>query len=365
MSNISFYPIPANQYDSLAYFYANPSLVLGSMSKNGGDQTLVSIEYDNVSSSLLYVYSLQVSIGSAPPLLITSAGILSDGYTLQFVISEGVTGVSYDLKITVTFSNGVSRTDTLEVDVPSVYPPQLQPLANVITEANPLTGSGAIFINSGIRLFVNNEQPSGPNILDQWYNLTDGGLYEYVSNGFSTSWMQIGNVTPALPPVNLEQLTVTTINVVPVLANNVTPGGVIILVINGNVFLPIGSSPPFSVLNNQITWLSTIYTLVPGTLIDVVYQYGSGSGNISETPSVGGLQLTMQQLTITTNNEFPPLSFPFTINGIFILIVNGTSFTPVEAPPPFSVDGTEITWLSTTLAVPPGSDVVAIYQYGT
>jgi hypothetical protein len=70
----------------------------------------------------------------------------------------------------------------------------------------------------------------------------------------------------------------------------------------------------------------------------------------------------MQPLTITVSNTFPALSFTPVV-GLFLLIVNGTTFTLSDSPASFSVSGTTITWLSTVWGVNPGDTVVAVYTH--
>lgn len=70
----------------------------------------------------------------------------------------------------------------------------------------------------------------------------------------------------------------------------------------------------------------------------------------------------MDALTITVANTFPPLSLTPNLN-LFLLIINGSVFTPVGASPPFSVSGTTITWTSLLYAVNPGDSVVAVYSF--
>lgn len=73
-------------------------------------------------------------------------------------------------------------------------------------------------------------------------------------------------------------------------------------------------------------------------------------------------QIKMEELTITVTNTFPLLSESYSGN-IFLLIINGSTFVPVGALPPFSVSTNTITWLSTIWSVNPGDSVVAVYSY--
>lgn len=73
-------------------------------------------------------------------------------------------------------------------------------------------------------------------------------------------------------------------------------------------------------------------------------------------------EIMMEEIIITSVNTFPPLSQTYS-GKIFLLIVNGYTFVPVGASPPFSISGKNITWLSTIWSVNPGDSVVAIYYY--
>jgi hypothetical protein len=72
--------------------------------------------------------------------------------------------------------------------------------------------------------------------------------------------------------------------------------------------------------------------------------------------------IMMESLTISTLNTFPALTYAYE-PGSFQLIVNGYSFAPVGASPPFSVSGSAITWSSSIYSVLPGDSVVAVYSY--
>ena len=272
------YPLPVNQFNSLGYFYAGTSGELGSFSKGAQDQTLASIDYSAVKAIdvSLASYSFTVNVGSAPPLLISSPG--TSGSILSFILSSGVVGASYILNINMVFGNGVTRTDTLEIDVPSdgCSCGSLVSIPSVINNGDPLTGNGAIYINSGIRYFVAYTQPQNPNLMDQWWNLTNSTLNEYITNGLTFFWKSLSVVTPSplSATLEMEQLTIATLNTFPLLTYAPIVGGFIVVTVNGRPFMPLGSSPPFSVSGKQITWLSTIYSVVPASEVNVTYEYG-------------------------------------------------------------------------------------------
>lgn len=183
------YPLPASQFDSLGFFYANSTNKLGTFSKNANSQTLILVDYTNVvdDHGILASVAFIIDIGSAPPLLIGSPGI--EGMVASFIASMGVGGVSYNLTVQMTFGDNSVRNDILGINVPSSS--LTQTLPNIINHGNPLTGDGAVYINSGIRYFVSYNQPPNPNIMDNWWSLTSNSLYVYVSNGFTSSWRAI------------------------------------------------------------------------------------------------------------------------------------------------------------------------------
>jgi hypothetical protein len=85
---------------------------------------------------------------------------------------------------------------------------------------------------------------------------------------------QLWGLAQLLPfPLVMQNLPITTTNEFPLLDNDYVSGGIFIMFVNDSgVFMPIGASPPFSVVNNEITWLSTIYSVTPGAIVNVIYQ---------------------------------------------------------------------------------------------
>jgi hypothetical protein len=72
------------------------------------------------------------------------------------------------------------------------------------------------------------------------------------------------------------------------------------------------------------------------------------------------LQNNMEPLTITTSNMLPPVSF-VPEGGLFMLVINGTTFTPDDGS--FTLSGAHITWTSNIYSVNPTDTVIAIYSY--
>jgi hypothetical protein len=70
----------------------------------------------------------------------------------------------------------------------------------------------------------------------------------------------------------------------------------------------------------------------------------------------------MEALTVTAPNT--PSRLSYTPIGDFItLVVNGATFPPFGANPPFSFAVVTITWLSTIYSLNPGDSVAVAYSY--
>ena len=79
-------------------------------------------------------------------------------------------------------------------------------------------------------------------------------------------------------PIMQEPLTILTANVLPPLSH--TPvGGLMQLIVNGRVFCPVGTQPPFTVSGNAITWTSTIWSIAPGSDVIAVYSYAGATSH--------------------------------------------------------------------------------------
>jgi hypothetical protein len=89
-------------------------------------------------------------------------------------------------------------------------------------------------------------------------------------------WVSIpgcGAVVITGSPIQMDALTVIGPNVASPLTQ--TPDMMFcMMVINGQVFMPIGASPPFSVSGTTITWLSTIYGFNIGDTVNAAYTWG-------------------------------------------------------------------------------------------
>lgn len=82
---------------------------------------------------------------------------------------------------------------------------------------------------------------------------------------------------------------------------------------------------------------------------------------IAPCASAGLLGTKMEAVAVTATNTLAPLSL-LPSGDLFLLIVNGTVFTPVDPQPQFSLYGQLIQWTGGLYAILPGSSVVAVYS---
>jgi hypothetical protein len=282
------------------------------------------------------------------------------GEQLQFILSKGVPGVSYEVTISVSYGSEVLiRSDVLLVDMPAegcgcgpAIAQPIPPLGINGNEGQYLNGQGTVFLNSSPRFFVNAGPPQGAQIMDQWYNVSTGIVSELITDGMNIIWM------PLNPPQDIyaemlfsEALTVTATNTLSALTN-VPTGNFFEVIVNGETFLPVGSLPPFTWHGKNITWQSTTTTINMGDTVTAVYSFA-----INQL-----LRIQTDNVTIVATNAFPLLSqIP---NGEMIeVIVNGKTFTSVDSPQAFTISGQQITWTSHIWAVTPGATVEAVYSW--
>jgi len=112
---------------------------------------------------------------------------------------------------------------------------------------------------------------------------TVGQTYTY--SGRSYQWN--GNGWQAYPPpqivgptgpagagnVSTESLTISVANTFPALSHSYNNSGLFQLIVNGQIFVPAGSSPAFSISGTSITWLSSIFSVNPGDTVFAMYTY--------------------------------------------------------------------------------------------
>jgi hypothetical protein len=173
-----------------AYFFADTTLKLGPLVKQLSDQTLVIVNYSQLTPPLTVTgFDFAVDVSSNPALVVSYAHAAAGGSELEFLISGGIAGQQYNLTITVD-PGASSRSDVLTVNVPSSSGDceQINPVPRLYTQL-PLGLAG--YVNSAVRYFWGVQPPANPNVLDQWYNSNNATLYEWVTDGTSLFWQTL------------------------------------------------------------------------------------------------------------------------------------------------------------------------------
>lgn len=217
--------VPIN-YSNAAYFYPDETGVLGSFTKSADAKTQVTLDYSSMLSSIsltLLSVGFVLNYGSAPQLVVSGTDIQGQNNILTFIVSGGLNGLKYVLQINATLSDSQTViTQSLEVVVstpgtidscgcpsPMTSSPSL-PISSVYQQANILNGDNTKFGSSFVVFWVSDTAPTTANILDRWYNTTDGLIYDRVTDGYSVFWVSSAvrppqYTTSQVPPVNPTQ----------------------------------------------------------------------------------------------------------------------------------------------------------------
>lgn len=200
--------IPVN-YNNTTYFYPDDTGVLGSFTKAPDAKTLVSLDYTSILTELnlnLVAISYVLNYGSAPQLVVSGTTIQADNNIVSFIVSGGLNGLKYVLQINATLSDGQTvNVQYLEVVVSApgtrsdgcgdtaVYTGGTgaggAPISTIFQQASLLNGTNTRFGSSFIVFWVSDQPPTTANILDRWYNTTDGLVYDRVTDGVSVFWV--------------------------------------------------------------------------------------------------------------------------------------------------------------------------------
>lgn len=182
------YPIPGSQANPAA-FVADNTLDLGSYAKPLDARALITVDYSQlVPAVTLKGYSFRIRPGGEPQLRLENSTL--SGASLSFYVNGGIGGRAYEVAIVVKLANTETRTDMLTVQVLgddcgcALLPPP--PAQGVVS------GDGSVIVNDLPRFFVSATIPVGANVLDRWYNVVNGEVYDYISNGLSTLWQLAG-----------------------------------------------------------------------------------------------------------------------------------------------------------------------------
>src|SRR5215475_3802216 len=185
------YPIPGSTIVQNA-FVANNTGVLGDLDQSVDAKTRIIVDYSQLNPAVtLTGYSFRISPGGEPQLWIEATTLGSPATTLTFMVSGGIGGRQYRLAVDALLNTSEVRTDILNVNIQGedcgcsiVLPPA--------PTNNAVSSDGSIITNTAPRFFVSATPPIGANVLDRWYNTTNGNQYDYISTGLTSEWVQAG-----------------------------------------------------------------------------------------------------------------------------------------------------------------------------
>jgi hypothetical protein len=173
-----------------AYLYPDATEELGVVVKETTDQTLVIIDYSKLSPAfVLDSYDLSVDVTSNPMLTISYVQVDSSGSFLTFLLAGGIVGQQYNLSITANPAAGSPRVDMLTVNIPS-NSGVINPVPSVYNQI-PLGVQG--YVNTAVRYFYGNRNPTNPGVMDQWFDTASGTLSEWTTDGHTFFWQTLAS----------------------------------------------------------------------------------------------------------------------------------------------------------------------------
>ena len=203
------YPIPGSTSVQNA-FTANNTGVLGDIDQTAEAKSRVMVDYSQLNPAVtLTGYSFRVRPGGSPQLWVSGSTLGAAPATmLTFMVGGGIRGVQYTLSIDAMLNTGEVRTDVINVSIAGD-----DCGCQLFVNQPPAAGSSVspdgslVYNNTGPRFFVSSTPPVGANVLDRWYNTTTGIVYDYITNGATSSWQAadsggggggggVSNVTP-------------------------------------------------------------------------------------------------------------------------------------------------------------------------
>lgn len=362
------YPIPGNSFAALTTFYANNTYQLGQFSKPVNASATITVDYSKLTPAVVVTkVSFLVDVGGKPRLLISSPNV--NATAISFGLSQGIFGKTYTIEVIATLADGTVRNDFLTIAV--LYeggdccciPFAIPAGQNQISQLN---FDYLTFVNSAIQYFVSSTAPTNANLMDQWFNLTNGLLYEYITNGLTSFWAPIGN--------EVTEATVTlykAMSLYYVVGNNpqqVFPLGM--PDVFGNNYV-LSASSAVEVFSNGTRLMPDdgtgrgAYTLnAVNNTINFLYPQGSGQiitvdiTSLPPPPTQLTNQLKLEICTITATNALAPLSIAPDGN-VVILFLNGVAHFTTD----FTVSGKQITWTSTIFSFVSGDNVFCLYTH--
>jgi hypothetical protein len=170
-----------------AYFYADAANVFGTLVKELDDQTLIVLDYSQVTPPVtLTSYSFTVDVTSNPALVVSYTQLNATGTVLTFLVSGGIVGQQYNLTVVGNNELG-ARDDVLTINIPSSQGScqSINPVPAIYTQV-PLGSEG--YVNTALRYFWGRTPPANPSVLDQWYDPTSNTLSEWATDGTKFFW---------------------------------------------------------------------------------------------------------------------------------------------------------------------------------
>jgi hypothetical protein len=175
--------------------------------------------------------------------------IITGGSSGQYLQTNGSGNLTWAAVSSASISNGNSNVNipaangNIQVSVAGV--------ANVITFASNNAYRGSYGITGA--QFVANTAPASPQPGDQWYNTFNGILFEYLNDGTTSQWVDIGSI----PLPNLSSVTTTILTT----GANTTAG-----TITGNWSLSAGSRLTATYADIAEKYVADA-TYIPGTVL--------------------------------------------------------------------------------------------------
>jgi hypothetical protein len=274
----------------------------GQLTVDVSAKTLITFDYTQQLPTGVTIETIAYDVAQMAVEMLVVTDITLVGSISTFQVSGGVVGTSYVITATTKLSSGEIWIDRIVVTVQS---------CNLAPYTGPglLYGPAPVIISSTLYYkAIANQIVFDLGIPDQFgrVGLLSGNNVNVYSTGdrivpiydylVSVANNQITLLTPtvvgqeividilSVPPppsppapplgaaIKMEYLPIATINVIPPLSY-APDGNVMMLFVSGTAFFPIGPDIAFTISDNTLTWVSTIYSVPPGAAVIAVYTH--------------------------------------------------------------------------------------------
>jgi hypothetical protein len=177
-----------------AYYYPDDTMTLGPLVKEPNDQTLIIIDYSQLTPShIVGGYDFLLDVTSNPALVVSYPQVNAEQDILTFLVSGGIVGQQYNLTVRTTIDIN-QRLDVLTINIPSSADccERINPVPTIYSQL-PLGDPTQGYVNTGVRYFWGSAPPNAPNVMDQWYSPDTGVLSEWVTDGTQYRWQVLMN----------------------------------------------------------------------------------------------------------------------------------------------------------------------------